>query len=212
MNKALLGYSHTFSLTHCPGLFPHCNGGAEWVWQTLHTWQSLSYLPCGSLLEKKKKFGDPCLGQSLSWECVWVHMWQTHRVGGSARVWVRRLQELVPRFLGTSELSFGHATGVREASGRELGGIPRESEKSGPGGMEGLGNGGSWGHEWGWTFRVKGKDQWWARGLQAVSCSCSGESKREYQGVFFSDLHIGCYVSVHIDKICIFNCIRNHTP
>lgn len=123
MNKALLGCSHTFSLTHCPGLFPHCNGGAKWVWQTLHTWQSLSYLPCGSLLGKKKKFGDPCLGQSLSWECVWVHMWQTHRVGGSARVWVRRLQELVPRFLGTSELSFGHATGVREASGRELGGV-----------------------------------------------------------------------------------------
>lgn len=61
MNKALLGCSHTFSLTHCPGLFTHCSGGAEWVWQTLHTWQSLSYLPCGSLLEKKKKVWWPLL-------------------------------------------------------------------------------------------------------------------------------------------------------
>ena len=62
--------------------------------------------------------------------------------------------------------------------GESWGGIPRGSEESGPGGMEGLGDGGSWGHEWGWTFRVKRKDQLWASGLQAVSCSCSGESKR----------------------------------
>lgn len=39
--------------------------------------------------------------------------------------------------------------GVREAPGRELGalGIPRRSEEHGPGEMEGLGNGGSWGRE-----------------------------------------------------------------
>lgn len=70
---------------------------------------------------KKKKFGDPCLGQSLSWECVWVHMWQTHWVGGSAWVWVRRLQELVPRFLGTIWAEFwprhGCEGGVRERAG-----------------------------------------------------------------------------------------------
>lgn len=38
--------------------------------------------------------------------------------------------------------------GMREAPGRERGGgIPRGSEEGGPGGTEGLGDGGSWGHE-----------------------------------------------------------------